>query len=165
MKRLLSTLCAFRSEQRGAAAVEFALWLTVSLYPLLNVVDFGLYAYDRTQVENSAQMAVQVASTACGQQSAVPVLQYCTNLSSMMDARAASTSLGSTVTVVNHYECNTNVLTWPSPAPASPPACPSATGDYVGVAVSYTYVPLFKAVTVTSIFGTTITRIYWTRVA
>ena len=164
MTRILSILQAFRSDRRGAAAVEFALWLGVSLWPLLNVIDFGLYSYERLQLENGAKMAVQAASTKCGQQSAIPALQYCSNLSSVMDARAQSTSLGNQVTISGKYECYAGSLTWPSPAPASYPSCPSSNGDYVGATVTFTYAPLFNAVTVTSILGTTITRTYWTKV-
>jgi Flp pilus assembly protein TadG len=164
MKPILSSLRRFRADQGGAAAVEFALWLSLTLYPLLNVVDFAMYAYERTQVENSAQMAVQVASTACGQQSAIPVLTYCSNLPSMMNASAQSTSLGSQVTVVARYECNAGSVTVNSAGGANP-ACPSTSGDYVGVAVTYTYTPLFHAATVASLLGTSISRTYWTRVA
>jgi hypothetical protein len=168
MRRILRRVGRFGRDQGGAAAVEFALWLSISLWPLLNVIDFGLYAYDRVQVENSAQMAVQGVSTACGQLVPPPVLTNCSNLSgyniaSMMTARAQSTSLGTQVTVSSRYECNAGAVTVNS-AGGTNPTCPSTSGDYVGANVTFTYLPLFKAVTVTSLFGTTISRTFWMRV-
>jgi Flp pilus assembly protein TadG len=176
MNRILEHLRRFGSDRSGAAAVEFALWLGASFYPLLNVVDFGLYSYDRLQVENASQMAVQSVSTACGQLAPPPVLTNCRNVSgfttdSMILARAQSTSLGSLVTVSAEYECqatdSSTLSVTKIPTSAASPVCPgssgSYSGDYVGVVTTFTYVPLFKAVTITSILGTTISRTYWMR--
>lgn len=168
MRRVLGRMGRFGADQGGAAAVEFALWLGISLWPLLNVIDLGLYAYDRVQVENGAQMAVQAVSTACGQLVPPPVLTNCSNvsgytMSSLMSARAQGTSLGTLVTVSSRYECNAGTVTVNSGGGANP-TCPSSSGDYVGANVTFTYQPLFKAVTVTSLFGTTITRTFWMKV-
>lgn len=168
MTRILRRLSRFGDDQGGAAAVEFALWLTVSLWPLLNVIDMGIYAFDRTQVENSAQMAVQAVSTACGQLVPAPVLTNCTNISgydtaSLMSTRAQSTSLGSQVTVSSRYECNGGSVTINSGGGTNP-TCPSSNGDYIGAQVTFTYTPLFRAVTVTSLLGTSITRTFWMKV-
>jgi Flp pilus assembly protein TadG len=163
MIRILTPLRHFRASQSGAAAVEFALWLGVSLYPLLNVVDLGFYAFERTQVENGAQMAVQAISTACGQVTLPPVLTNCSNASNMMTARAQSTSLGTQVTVSSRYECNAGSVTVNSGGGTNP-TCPSSSGDYVGAAVTYNYTPLFHMPTMASILGTTITATSWMKV-
>jgi Flp pilus assembly protein TadG len=168
MKRIVGHLGCFGASQNGAAAVEFALWLGVSLWPLLNVIDVGFYAFDRTQVENSAQMAVQSISTACGQVVTAPVLTTCNtvlgyNVANMMTARAQSTSLGTQVTVSSRYECSGSTVTVNS-AGGTDPTCPTSSGDYIGAKVTYTYTPLFAGITATSLLGTTITRTYWMRV-
>lgn len=177
MRRTLRRLGRFGPDEDGAAAVEFALWLGVALWPLLNVIDVGFYAYDRVQVENGAQMAVQAVSTSCGQLTAPPVLTNCTAVSgvaptTLMTNRAQSTSLGTQVTLSAAYECqatsSTTVTVTKVPSTAPAPTCPgtsgSYSGDYIGATVTFTYQPLFNAVTVTSILGTTITRTYWMRV-
>ena len=48
----------------GAAAVEFAVWLTVLVPAVVNAVDIGLYSYARTQVTNAGQAGAQAAWTA-----------------------------------------------------------------------------------------------------
>ncbi len=50
---------------RGAAAAEFAIVVTILVYMLLNVVDLGMYVYARMQVENAAQAAAEKVVVAC----------------------------------------------------------------------------------------------------
>src|SRR5258706_12323018 len=52
-------------EQRGAAAVEFAMVLTLLTVPVLNVVDLAFYAWDRMQLDNAAQVGAQAAWATC----------------------------------------------------------------------------------------------------
>lgn len=63
--RLRRTLLAFPRSERGAAAVEFALWLTVLIFPLLNIIDLGFYTYQGMQVQTAAEAAVDAAWHDC----------------------------------------------------------------------------------------------------
>src|SRR4051794_37720113 len=88
-----------RSEA-GSAAFELALWLGVITLPLLNAVDLGMYAYQRMQVEQAAQMATQAAFNLCSQGAAsTPLLTKCLGLVAATAGGAQSTALGSNVTV------------------------------------------------------------------
>jgi len=152
-------LAAFARSTSGASAVEFALWLTAIAYPLASAVDFGFYLYQRMQVENAAQMAAVSAYGACTQAYAKPIFTNCSATGvTAVTAGAQSTSLGSSVTVADTTEYldgarKTGTKTGP----------PSASGDYLGVTVNYTYTPILPRAAITSILGTTIARTYWIR--
>lgn len=152
-------------EDRGAAAVEFAVWMVIIVWPLLNVVDLGLYVFQKMQVDNAGQAAVQQIFNNCGQTTLSPVLANCssTKVTNGANYGAQSTSLGNTVTVAYKTECVGGALK--SGGDPSVTACPTgmSTGDYVGVTVSYTYHPLFPNLTVTSILNSTMGRIAWMR--
>ncbi len=188
-------------EARGAAAVEFALWLGILVVPFLNVVDVGFYCYQTMQVREAAQVAAQSAETLCGSatQKAFPASLNCTGLSTLLTSAAQTTSLGTRVTVVTastaavhttegYYCANaTGQLTavsatgktnpWPMSATSS--RIPDVTtldckgvnanndsnpGDYIAVTVTYTYTPLFGAVSAASMLGGAVTETSWIRV-
>ena len=65
MHLLRRRLGAWRRETRGAAAAEFAMVVLFLILPLINIVDFGVYAYSRMQVENAAQMGAQTIWSSC----------------------------------------------------------------------------------------------------
>jgi Flp pilus assembly protein TadG len=179
---------AYFRDQRGAAAVEFALMLGVFAIALPSVVDLGIYAYDTMQVQNSAQMGAQAVWAACGQLPATDAA-YCPTGQSAVNAAVARTSLGSAVTVssaTEGYYCagsggalvnadpsgnnKTGNFTTPldTALPTPPSTCPSgsltsAPGDYMSVTVSYTYSPVFSHASVASLLGTTITSTAWMR--
>jgi len=173
MRRILSKAALrYGVSEHGAAAVEMAIIASMMVVPLLNVMDVGLYMFQRMQVENAAQMAAQATWATCDTAAEQPATTGCANLTTAMTAAAQSTSLGTNVTVgtpTEGYYCldNANVLvevgsfpTKPSPfnctsAPSSVTPSP-APGDYVQVSVSYTYAPLFPAVSVASTFTTPI---------
>lgn len=157
---------AFRHDS-GAAAVEFAVWLLVLAYPLLNVFDVGLYLYKEMQVQNAVQMGLQQAFNTCSQAYGKPVFSNCnaagTNANygtAAVTSGSQSTSLGSAVSVVDTTEYvdgtrQSGTLTGP----------PTSSGDYLGVKVSYTYTPLFRLATITSLLGTPIIRTHWMRLS
>ncbi len=191
-------------ETRGAAAVEFALWLTVLIIPLLNVMDLGFYCFDVMQVREAAQAAAQSAEALCGAktQTAFPASINCTGLSSQLTSAAQTTSLGTNVTVVTStsattyttegYYCpstsgalvattadknttnpwsmsatSSQITSFPSDACTSDtttsPTTTSNPGDYLAITVTYTYSPLFRAVSVAGMLGSTITETSWIR--
>ena len=89
----------FLRATKGAAALEFALWLGILVVPTLNVVDLGYYGFQYIQVRQAAGAAAQAAETTCGPTGLLPAVQQCTGLSSAMTAAAQTTSLGTNVTV------------------------------------------------------------------
>jgi Flp pilus assembly protein TadG len=183
MARFRNIFCQWRrfcSEQRGAAAVEFALILTLMTVPILNVVDLAVYSWDKMQVDNAAQAAVQAAWVTCSDSSKIPATPNayanCSFMPTAVTQAAQSTSLGIGVTVTstteNYYCVNTgsNLLVTVGTFPVTKPSDCSAVGsssdtpgDYVLITVSYTYSPVFAAVSIASTLTTPITRQAWMR--
>lgn len=177
----------FRNE-RGAAAVEFAVILGVFTISLPSIVDLGIYAYDAMQVQNSAQMGVQAVWAACGQLPATDS-SACSSAQTALNAAVQRTTLGNSVSVssvTEGYYCTdstgalanavsgnktgnfTTSLT--SAVPNPPTDCSALTspktstpGDYIWVTVTYTYTPVFSRASVASLLGTTITSTAWMR--
>ena len=163
------------SQQSGAAAVEFALILGLLAIPILNVMDFALYAWDRMQVDNAAQVAAQAVRTACPL-TQLPATTKCPGMAAAVTLAAHSTSLGPNVTVTNtaeHYYCITSggTLTQVATPPTAPPSDCSGNGgsandrpgDYVLITTSYTYTPLFPAVSIVGSLPSPIVRQAWMR--
>ena len=178
----------FATDRRGAAAVEFALWLAFLIVPTLNAIDLGFYAFQAIQVREAAQSAAQAAEALCSPQTFVPAAApNCTSantppgLSTALTNAAQSTSLGSTVTVSTSatksfegwYCSNTTGgltlvgSTWPLTATSAPgpPACSGTVsknidtaGDYITVNVTYTFHPLFAGASVASLLSSTISQ-------
>ena len=179
-KRLQRGLRRFHHEQRGAAAVEFAIVITLLTVPVLNVVDLAQYAWDRMQVDNAAQMAVQAAWGTCKLASNLPATPNsyanCTGMPAAVTTAAQSTSLGTLVTVsatTEGYYCvktSTSAIVAVGTFPGTKPSdCSSVglasdvPGDYVLITTSYTYSPIFPAVSIASGLTTPITRVAWMR--
>lgn len=178
--KLLSLFDRYRSEQHGAAAVEFAIFLTLLTVPILNVIDLAMYAWDGMQVNNAAQSAAQAAWTACDP-SQLPAKTNCGTIGAKVQYAAQnSTTLGTAVAVASTnqpppegYYCTTTggTLVLAGPVTAAKPANCSASGglssdtpgDYVQITVSYTYSPIFPAVSIASQLNTNITRTAWMR--
>jgi Flp pilus assembly protein TadG len=149
------------ADRSGAAAVEFAMWLAVIAYPLLNVIDLGLYVFRTMEVGNAAQMSVQAVYNACSQGYSSPYATNCSaNLSAAETDGAHSTSLGTAVSVTDTSECLNGTVT-----SGSQTTCPTTSGAYIAVTVSYTYVPMFSRASITSLLDTTVTRTDWTRMS
>lgn len=170
----------YRSEEKGAAAVEFALILTLLTIPILNVVDLAIYSWNKMQVDNAAQAAVQAAWATCNLSSKIPATPSsyanCPAMPAAVTQAAQSTSLGTGITVTstteNYYCINTttNVLVtvgnFPNTKPATCTSVGSASdkpGDYVLITVSYTYAPVFSLVSIASQLATPIRRQAWMR--
>jgi Flp pilus assembly protein TadG len=164
--------------QRGAAAAELALVLVLLVVPVLNVIDIATFVYDRMELENAAQSAAQTAWAQCSATGYVPatVNNNCSGLSSAMSSAAQTTSLGSGVTVSSTTEdfCCPGASNAPlnctgaglgPVATTTPGTCASgeAPGDYIFVTASYTYSPVYSAVSLASLLPTSITHIAWMR--
>jgi Flp pilus assembly protein TadG len=163
--------------RRGAAAAEFALVLTLMAVPLLNAFDIGSYVYDRMELDNAAQSAVQTAWSQCAATGKVPatVNNNCANLSTAMTASARTTPLGSGVTITatsEKYCCpGAGVLTC-SGAGLGPVAtttrgtCSSGQtpGDYLFITASYTYAA-HSGLSIASLLTTPIVRTAWMRLS
>jgi Flp pilus assembly protein TadG len=176
LEKIRPHLQYYRSDQDGAAAAEFALVLTLLAIPILNVVDFSLYAWNRMQLDNAAQIAVQAAWATCIPPTFLPATSNCPGMSAAVTTAAQSTSLGAGVTVSstteNYYCVNTvtnalvTVGTFPGTKPSDCSAVGSASdspGDYLKVTVSYAYTPVFPGVTIVSLLTTPVVREAWMR--
>jgi Flp pilus assembly protein TadG len=152
-------------DSSGAAAVEFALWLTILVYPLINVFDLGVYIYKRMELDNAAQMSAQAIFNGCGQIAGAnaTLSSTCSNFTTYRDAGVHSTSLGSNVsaTTSEGAYCTTGT----GSAATLTTTCASGTvkGHYLTVTATYTYTPLFRAATITSVLNTNLSRSYWMR--
>lgn len=190
MTRLIKTFSKLGliRDTRGAAAVEFVLWLGVLVVPVLSAVDLGVYAMQRMQLEIAGQATVQAAWHLCDSPTKLPATKNCTGLSTALTTAAQGTSLGSNVTIssgfpLEGYFCTDssqalkpagNGMTWTTgQTPPTKPANCSAViagsktppGDYIQVQVSYAYTPVFSAVSVASLLTTPITRTAWMRLS
>jgi Flp pilus assembly protein TadG len=181
-RRTLSSACRrYLGERSGAAAAEFALVVIFLVVPLLNLVDLGLYVYERMLLDNATQVSVQSALATCPLAANLPATpnsyQNCPALPSAIANAAKSTALGSSVSVTSiteSYSCpdatGTTLQAIPGfPARPAPNDCHTVNtttnppGDYIQVTTSYTYAPLFAAVSVAGLLTTPITRTAWMR--
>lgn len=176
----------FLRDTRGAAAVEFVLWLAILIVPVLSAVDLGVYAFQRMQLDSAGQAGAQAAWHLCDSSAKLPATQNCTGLTTAVLTAAQATSLGTQVTVapgypLEGYFCTSDSqallpagtgMTWTvgETPPAKPANCAAvvsgsktAPGDYIQVKVSYAYTPVFPAVSVASLLTTPIVRTAWVR--
>lgn len=164
----------FAANERGAAALEIALWLGVLVVPVLNVVDLGFYTFQKMQVEAAAQAGAQAAWEACSSLTAQPKGTACgAAMTTAMTTAIQSTSLGANVTLASGSPTEgaycpdaTEVL---QPVGTYAQSCAAAgypagtAGDYVQVAVSYNYSPVFSGVSIVALLPTPIVRTAWMR--
>jgi Flp pilus assembly protein TadG len=181
-RHVFHKLNRYRRDEKGAAAVEFALVVTLLTVPVLNVIDLAMYAWDRMQLDNAAQMGAQAAWTTCSAPANWPATPNayanCAGMPAAVTRAVQSTSLGAAVTVTStgeNYYClntNTNTLAPVGNFPNSKPAnCGGAAGglatdrpgDYVQITTSYTFTPIFPAVSIASALAPNITRTAWMR--
>jgi Flp pilus assembly protein TadG len=161
---------AIWADQRGVAAIEFGLFAIFLFLALVNVTDVSIYIYQRMQAENATQVAVQAAWKTCGL-SQLPATTNCPGLANAIQNAIQSTSLGTNVSLVSGspsegYYCvnSSNALQYVSGVSSKPADCTAAgmpslqPGDYIQVQTTFTYVPLFAALSVASTFPTPINR-------
>jgi Flp pilus assembly protein TadG len=161
---------AIWADQRGVAAVEFGLFAIFLSLALVNVTDTSIYIYQRMQVENATQVAVQAAWKTCDP-SQLPAKTNCPGLNAALQNAIQSTSLGTSIALVSGspsegYYCvnSSNALQYVSDISSKPADCTAAgtpslkPGDYIQVQTTFTYAPLFPGLSVASTFPTPINR-------
>lgn len=190
MRRIPTLLRVFWGAERGAAAVELVLWTSAMILPVVNVVDLGVYVFQRMQVETAAHAAVNAAWHDCDITATTsappPAITTCkaavSSVITDMQTAAQSTSLGNAVTLATAdisegYYCAdstgaltliTSIGTAASPPSKNPsiPTCAGSTtlaGDYILATVNYTYTPLFSSASIVSVLGTNIQKTAWMR--
>ena len=149
--------------------------LTLMAVPLLNVFDIGAYVYDRMELDNAAQSAVQTAWAQCATTGKVPatVNNNCAGLSAAMTTSARTTALGADVTITStseSYCCpGAGALTCSGTglgpvATTTPSNCASgqAPGDYLFITASYPYAA-HSGLSIASLLTTPIVRTAWMR--
>ena len=178
-------IARLRRDERGVAALEFALVGTFLVVGLLNAVDVGYYTYQRMAVENAAQVGAQAAWKNCSDPSTMlPATVNCTtangaaaDLNSAITAAIQSSSLGTSITLVSGYPAEgyycinaSGMLQAVGSLSSKPSNCSAAgnsalsPGDYIQVGVTYTYAPLFPGISVMGASGiTAITATAWMR--
>jgi len=137
-KRFWTSVLAYARDGRGAAAVEFAVVLPLLTLPLLNVVDLGVYAYQRMQLENAALTGADQVRVLCNTAPSKPPATGtdCGVTTTQVTNFIHNTSLGSSVSlaatspVVEAYYCIlTNGALQQVGTPGSPGSPPSLAGS------------------------------------
>jgi Flp pilus assembly protein TadG len=168
-KSMRAMLKDWRKDCRGVAGVEFALVGGFLCLAVVNVADIGIYLYKRMNVENAALVGAMSALKACDA-TVLPATVKCPGLNAAVTAAIQSTSLGTAVTlsgsVSEGYYCvnSSNALQYVSSVASKPADCTAAgmpalqPADYVQVAVTFSYTPIFSGISVASLFPTPITK-------
>lgn len=164
-----SLLRRLAKDTRGLAATEFALIGGMLIIALFNAVDLGRYAFAHMEVQNGAQMAAQNIWKNCAPPN-LPASTSCTSWSNYATTGAQSTSLGTSVTVVAGYPAEaywcvngSGTLVNAAAIGAKPSDCSAQgnasaqPGDYVQVQTTYTFTPMFSALSVVGTLPATIT--------
>jgi Flp pilus assembly protein TadG len=180
-----------RRSERGAAATEFSLVAIVLVYIFVNLIDVGMYVYDKIELQNAGQALMEKIFLYCPPGSGyTPVTTKCNNnLSSTIENTAVqNTSLGTKVTIVPITTATSDCVVgntlklcegWmcvttgggltdsgASIGTSNPASCANGNrpGDYIYATVTYTYAPVFSRLTVASLLTTPITYKAWMRV-
>ena len=159
------------ADQRGVAAVEFGIFSILLFASLANVTDVSIYIYQRMQVENATEVAAQAVLKTCGSGSTLPATINCANMATAIQTAMQSTSLGTAVTLQNgspsegYYCIDTGgALVFVHDVTSKPADCSAAgtpalqVGDYITIATTFTYTPIFAKLSVAGAFPTPITR-------
>jgi Flp pilus assembly protein TadG len=167
--RLACKAGAAWADQRGVAAIEFSIFALILFVSLANVTDVSIYIYQRMQVENATEVAAQAALASCSTK--LPATTNCPALLIAMQNALQSTSLGTGVAFITgspaegYYCINTSsALQFVSNVSSKPADCTAAgtpalqPGDYIRVQTTFTYQPLFGALSVAGAFPTPINR-------
>ncbi len=156
-------------DERGVAAIEFGIFSILLFTSLANVTDVSIYIYQRMELENATEMAAQTALKTCA--TSLPATTNCANLLSAVQTALKSTSLGTAITLQTNspsegYYCinTSNALQWVSDVTSKPADCTAAgmpalqPGDYITIATTFTYQPIFAKLSVAAAFPTPITK-------
>jgi Flp pilus assembly protein TadG len=169
IRKLTAKVEAIRADQSGVSAIEFAFFVGLLVYGLLNTVDVSIYIYKRIQVENATEMGAQAAWKACDLDH-LPATTNCPGFLTAVQNAIQTTSLGTQVSLQTGYPTegwycvdSSGGLQYISDYSTKPADCSAAgttydPADYVKVQTTYTYTALFPSLTVASAFTTPITN-------
>jgi len=168
--RITKHIAALRADRRGVAAIEFAVFAALISLGMLNVTDIAVYVYQRMQVEYATQAGAQAAWHTCDINH-LPATNNCSGLNTAVQNAVQGTSLGTRVALQSGspsegYYCvnSSNALQYVADVNHKPTDCSSvgspglAPGDYIQIATTFAYAPMFPGITVTGAFTTPITR-------
>ena len=174
--RILRRRAPYTRSEEGIAAVEFAIWTALLVPVVVSAIDLGMYAYDKIQVANAGQTAVQAAwaywyancsaqTTTTGCDAVSPsgsftnAVKYAITQSSNLGVSApSSVTRGSASVTEGTYCANTS-------GQLATSGCPTGwtSGYYYALTVTYTYHPLFSGASVTGLLPGTISQTSWVR--
>jgi Flp pilus assembly protein TadG len=168
--RIRKHIAALRSDRRGVAAIEFAVFASLISIGMLNVTDVAVYVYQRMEVEYATQAGAQAAWHACTVNQ-LPATNNCAGLNTAVQNAVQSTSLGTHVTLQSGspsegYYCvnSSGSLQYMNDVNHKPTDCSAAgsagvpPADYITVSTTFAYAPMFPGISVTGTFATPITR-------
>jgi Flp pilus assembly protein TadG len=160
---------AFYRDDRGSAAIEFAAVAMLLVVILGNAVDFGVYEYRSMQVQEAAQVGAQTAWSAfyassgniCNAPANLPATENCASFNAAITTAIQSTSLGTRAALASGYPTegyycvnSSGALQSVGSLSSKPSDCSAAgsastsPGDYVQVAVTTAYLPIFPGFSV-----------------
>src|SRR5579885_2483173 len=153
MRHAAQRLRSILSASVGTAAVEFALDSGILLTLLVNLIDFSFLIWAQMQVDYAAESGAQAAYNTCSG-GTLPATTHCATLNSAVTAALHGISLASGAPSETYYCVSVTTLqsvgtvaSPPSPFNCSAAGNASATpGDYIRVAVNYSFTPLFGGV-------------------
>src|ERR1041385_4321476 len=152
LRKIAAGASALKKDERGASALEFAIFVGILAFGLLNTADISIYIYKRMQVENATEMAAQAAWKSCDPSKGyLPATLSCPNLTTTITQAAQSTALGNLVTIAvgspqEGFYClnDAGALQHIADASLTPPADCSSTGlpgqqpgDYIQITTSF----------------------------
>jgi len=174
-RRWPRSIRALRKDNRGLAAIEFALIGGFLSMAVLNVSDICVYALDRLQLDNATEMGAQAAWANCDLNH-IPATVKCPNLTSKVTAAIQATSLGTSVTLQSGYPTEgyycvgtTGTLQLVSDVSTRPADCSAAgsastaPGDFVQIKTSYSYTPIFPGLTILTLLPASMQSTSWMR--
>jgi Flp pilus assembly protein TadG len=168
--RIRKQIAALRSDRRGVAAIEFAIFASLLSIGMLNVTDIAIYVYQRMQVEYAAQAGAQAAWHTCTINQ-LPATTNCSGLDTAVQNAVQSTSLGTHITLqsgspAEGYYCvnASGMLQYMSDVSSKPSDCSAAgapgvqPADYISVSTTFAYTPMFPGITAAAALATPIRR-------
>lgn len=178
VKRLaVSRIRQLRKDNRGLAAIEFALIAGFLSVAVLNVADVSVFLFDQLQVNNATQMGVQAAWATCDLNH-VPATTKCPAMNGAVTTAIQSTSLGNSVQLQGgspsegwYCVSSTGTLQYMSDYANPPDDCTAAgvpttaPADFVKVQTTYAYSPIFPGLSVAAVFPAHITSTSYVRLS
>lgn len=163
-------------DQRGVAAIEMGIGLLLLSTVAFNGIEFANWFNSRMMVANVAQAAAQNAWQACDTKK-LPATTKCPGLNTAISNSLQESKLGTSVALATGYPKEgyycvnaagaltlVGAIADPKPATCTTVGDPThPPGDYLLVAVTYTYQPLLPGATFIKALPTALTRTAYVR--